>query len=122
MAFSTKKNTTQGKKKKASQNGLSVQLATDSPTGLYIRHLCNLMRSTNPGYFLPPQHGCLQDGTRYTNSTLIIRFSAWLHKPTKGENVNDSGRYSSCGSHEIFNILRVRKNPPGKIQSIFMLH
>lgn len=58
----------------------------------------------------------------YTNSTLIIRFSAWLHKPTKGENVNDSGRDSSCGSHEIFNILRLRKNPPGKIQSIFTLH
>lgn len=101
------------------------------PIGLPTRH-CEIPVHPNPSTpwalaLSPPRHGevwcrCLQRGTRHMDSMLIIRFSAWLHKPTKGEHVNDSGRDPSCGSHEIFNILSLRKNPLGKIPSIFMLH
>lgn len=99
-----------------------VQSAIDFPTGPSCTNSCPRVLATvlAPGVSRPTAQ--LPAGaTRCTNSTLI-RFCAWLHKPTKEENVNDSGRYSSWGSHEIFNISRPRTNPPGKIQSIFMLH
>lgn len=112
-----------GVRRKPNNNWLNVQLATDVPQG-FLQKPHPLHAINTPWHWClpPPQPGCLWESTRHANSSLILRFSAWLHKPTKGENVNDSRRYSSWGSHKIFNISRLRKNPPGKIQSIFMLH
>lgn len=85
-----RKKAKQASKKKPDKNGLSVQLAIAFPAGLYFRHLCKGMWSHTLGTGISPpppapQRCSLQYGTRNTNSTLIIRFSAWLHKPTEGE-------------------------------------
>lgn len=88
--------------------------------GLSLINPCPYVLPTTPSTGVSLPLSGLPAGT--LTAPLLLDFSAWLHKPTKGENVNDSRIYSSWGSHEIFNISRLRKNPPGKIQSIFMLH